>query len=71
MEIQTDCTYEEKEYTIIEIAKSMKEDKTITIEYYYMVDSTSTKEEPEDFTTLKGIVVSVDQYSKYKSDICY
>lgn len=66
MEIQTDCTYEEKEYTIIEIAKSMKEDKTITIEYYYMVDSTSTKEEPEDFTTLKGIVVSVNQYSKYK-----
>ena len=68
MEIQTECMYyEERDYTISEIAKSMKEDKKITIEHYYMEESASTKvQEPNDLTKLKGIVVSVDQYSKYK-----
>lgn len=67
MDIQADCIYEEKEYTIIEIAKNIKDDNKITIEKYYMSKTSSTNvQEPEDLTTLQGIVVSVDEYAKYK-----
>lgn len=55
MEVQVECKKEEKDYTIVEIAKSMILDKGITIEKYY-----------DSIDNLKGIVVSVNQYSKYK-----
>ena len=55
MEVQVECKKEEKDYTIVEIAKSMILDKGFTIEKYY-----------DSIDNLKGIVVSVDQYSKYK-----
>lgn len=70
MEIQVNCIDEEKEFSIVEIAKGMEEDKNITIEKYYNKEEeeeTLIKDETEkNLINLKGIIVSVNQYSKYK-----
>lgn len=67
MEVQTDCVENEKEYTIKEIAKNIREDKEITIEKYYNSNTASIKSGiTENLENLIGIVVSVDQYSEYK-----
>ena len=67
MEVQTECILKNKEYTIEEIGKNILEDNQITIEKCYYENETSIKPEIEsDLANLKGIVVSVDKYSKYK-----
>lgn len=67
MEIQTDCVYEQKEFNIIEITNSIQKSNDITIEKYYMGDVVATKVDiPENLINLKGILVSVDQFEKYK-----
>lgn len=67
MEVQTECGLKNNEYTIEEITKNILEDSKITIEKCYYKDKSSIKPEIEkDFINLKGIVVSVNEYSKYK-----
>ena len=67
MEVEMDCAKEGKEYTIEEVAKNIKEDDQITIEKYYNSDTASIASGvTENLLNLKGIVVSVDEYSEYK-----
>lgn len=67
MEIQTECIYEQKEFEITEIVKNIEKCNDITIEKYYMENIASTIVDlPENLINLKGIVVSVNQYVKYK-----
>ena len=67
MEIQTDCIYQGKKYTITEIAKSIKKDNEITIEKYFNEKIALIKEDlQENLENLEGIIVSVNKYSKYK-----
>ena len=56
MEIHTDCIIASKEYTLQEIANGMESAEEITVEkYYYSSDG-----------TIIGIVVSANEYPKYK-----
>ncbi len=67
MDIQAMCTSENKIYTLQEIAKVIKGVNDITIEKYYNEAEASIKEEIiENLVNLNGIVVSVNEYSKYK-----
>ena len=67
MEVQTECVFKNKDYKIEEIAQNIVKDSKITIEKCYYENTSSIKDEiEENFINLKGIVVSVDQYSKYK-----
>ena len=67
MEVQTECVLENKDYKIEEIAQNIVKDSKITIEKCYYENTSSIKDDiEENFINLKGIVVSVDQYSKYK-----
>lgn len=67
LEIQTECIYEQKEFGLKEIVESIEQCNDITIEKYYMENVASTIVDlPENLVDLKGIVVSVNQYVKYK-----
>ena len=67
MNIETKCYSEGIEYNIKEIAKEMKEVENITIEKYYNGETASIKNGvKESLENLKGIVVSENDYSKYK-----
>lgn len=67
MNIATKCYSEGIEYNIKEIAKEMKEVENITIEKYYNGETASIKNGvKESLENLKGIVVSENDYSKYK-----
>ncbi len=67
MAIQFDCIQNKRDYNIVEIAKSLKENKQITIEKYYNSSTASIKDGVnENIVDLKAIVVSADQYSQYK-----
>ena len=55
MEIQAECINKGNGYNLVEIAEGMKNADNIKIERYY-----------DSIDDLKGIVVSANQYSKYK-----
>lgn len=67
MEVQVDCIENNKEYTITEIAKNIKNDTKIEIELYYNSTISSIKSGiTENLTDLTGILVSVNEYSRFK-----
>lgn len=67
MEVQANCIGNGREYAIVEIAKSIKEDKEITIEKYYNESTSLIKAGvTENLVSLERIVVSVDKYEEYK-----
>ena len=67
MAIRTECVGYGKEYNIIEVAKKIKDVNDITIEKYYNSDIALIKTGvTENIVNLEGIVVSVNDYSKYK-----
>lgn len=67
MEIETNCYSNNKEYNIKEISEAMKEANNITIEKYYNDEIASIKNGvTENKINLTGIVVSVNEYNKYK-----
>lgn len=67
MDIQSDCIIREVEYNIVEISKSMKKDEQITIEKYYNSSVALIKNGiSENLVNLKAILVSANDYPKYK-----
>ena len=67
IEVKMDCIGNDKEYTIAEIAKNIKNDLKIEIELYYNSTTSSIKNGvTENLVDLTGIVVSVDDYSRFK-----
>ena len=65
--IQTKCIRLNKKYNLVEIAQGMKESEDITIEKYYNDDIASIKDGvTENLISLKAIVVSVNEYPRYK-----
>lgn len=67
MEIQLDCEEKRVEYNLVKIAEGMKQAEEITIEKYYNKEMSLIKQGiTENIINLEGIVVSVNQYLKYK-----
>lgn len=66
-EAQMECISKEKTFEILDIAELMKQKSNVTIEKYYNSETALIKEGvSENMVNLKGIVVSVNDYSKYK-----
>lgn len=67
MNIRTQCIGDGIDYNIVEIAKKIKDVSDITIEKYYNSDISLVKVGvTENILNLNGIIVSVNEYSKYK-----
>ncbi len=67
LEIQADCVEKGEEYNIIKIVEGMELAEDITIEKYYNKETSKIKNGIDtEITDLKGVVVSVDEYSEYK-----
>ena len=67
MNIRTQCIGDGIDYNIVEIAKKIKDVSDITIEKYYNSDIALVKVGvTENILNLDGIVVSVNENSKYK-----
>ena len=67
MEIETECSNNNIDYTIKEIAKEIKKSDNITIEKYYNDNIASIKNGiTENIINLSGLVVSVDEYNEFK-----
>ena len=67
MQVATDCYGSNKEFNIKEIANNIKKVENITIEKYYNEKISNIKNGvTENLVNLTGIVVSVNDYNKYK-----
>lgn len=67
MQVAADCYGSNKEFNIKEIANNIKKVENITIEKYYNEKTSNIKNgATENLVNLNGIVVSVNDYNKYK-----